>query len=253
MQVTTVNGVELSYLSLGTGPHAILCIPGALGTATHHYQPQLDHFGKDGSGFKIVSFNPRGYGGNSKVQRPTENPIETDAKDGYELMKVLSIREFTVLGWCDGGSAAIILASKFPEAVKKLIVFGSRSYITEEEIKVYETTRDVRNWDADSYRSKVDIYGFSFQQLWSNWLDSLIKYHTLNKGDICTKELPRVLCPTLIIHGKNNGMCPMSHAEYLRDHIPGSRLEIIKDGRHMIHFKHQYKFNKLVEEFLKAV
>ena len=27
-----------------------------------HYEPQLDYFGREGSGFKIVSFDPRGYG-----------------------------------------------------------------------------------------------------------------------------------------------------------------------------------------------
>ncbi len=167
------------------------------------------------------------------------------------MQRALSIKEFSVLGWCDGGTAGIIMASRFPQAVKKLVVFGTRSHVTEEEIKVYETTRDVRNWDADTYRPKVDIYGFSFQRLWSSWLDSLIKCHCLNKGDICTKELPNVHCPTLIIHGKKDGMCPVLHAEYLRDHIQGSRLEVLKEGKHMIHYKHQYKFNKLVEDFLK--
>ena len=248
-----MNGVELSYLSLGTGSNSLLFIPGALGTPRHHYQPQLDHFGRAGSDFRVVSFTPRGYGGvDGKTERPTENSFEIDARDGFELMKSLLIPEFSVLGWCDGGTAGIYLASRFPQVVKKLVVFGTRSYITNEEIETYEKTRDVKNWDDDIYWPKVEIYGFSFQKMWSNWLDSMIKYRTTNKGDICTRELPNVSCPTLIVHGKMDGMCPLFHGEYLRDNIQGSRLEVMKEGRHRLHFKHQYRFNKLVEDFLKA-
>ena len=252
MDVARVNGVELNYLSRGNGSHAILCIPGALGSAPHQYKPQLDHFGRDGSDFRIISFNPRGFGENSKTERPQENALETDASDGYELMKFLSIEEFSLLGWCSGGMACMFLASNYPQVVKKLIVFGAKAYSTDEEIQLYETIRDIKNWEESIYQEMVGIYGSSLQSKWSHVLDSRIKHHTLNKGDICMKALPKILCPTLIIHGAKDKFCPAFHASYLRDHIDKSQLEIIAEGRHALHFKYKQKFNQLVEEFLKA-
>ena len=248
-----MNGVELNYLSRGNGSHVILCIPGALGSAPHHYKPQLDHFGRDGSGFRVISFNPRGYGEYSKTERSQENSLETDASDGYELMKFLSIKEFSVLGWCSGGMASMFLASKFPQVVKKLVVFGAKAYSTDEEIQLYETIRDIRNWEESIYQQMVGIYGPSLQGKWSSVLDSRIKHHTQNNGDICTKALPNISCPTLIIHGAKDEFCPVFHAEYLRDHIDKSQLEIIEEGKHALHFKHQHKFNKSVEEFFKKL
>ena len=38
--VTLRNGHRLCYQLRGNGPHAILCIPGALGTALIHFLPQ---------------------------------------------------------------------------------------------------------------------------------------------------------------------------------------------------------------------
>ena len=250
MQVVRVNGVELSYVSIGTGPNSLLCIPAVLGTL---FSPLPATAGPLWKGWKCLFHTPRGYGKDSKVERPTENADETDAMDGLELMRFLSIKEFSVLAWCSGGRAGISLASKFPQAVKKLVIFGVRSYVTEKEIQYYETQRDISSWDTALYKPLVEIYGLiSLQRLWSSRLDSLVKCYTLNNGDICTKEVSKVRCPTLIIHGQNDGMCPVFHAEYLRDHIQGSRLELIEGGRHMIQFKHQHKFNKMVEEFLKT-
>ena len=66
--VTVRNGHQLHYQLRGNGPHAILCIPGALGTALIHFLPQLEYFGREGSGFTFVCMEPLGYG----ASRPPE-------------------------------------------------------------------------------------------------------------------------------------------------------------------------------------
>lgn len=145
LSTATVNDVTLYYVCKGNGPHAVLCIPGALGTIDH-YAPQLDYFGREGSGYKVVAFDPRGFGESRDVYRPPNMEglaTEADAKDGYELMRSLSLTKFSLFGWCSGGRGALILASMFPQSVRKLVVFGVRSYITSNELQVYESKRDI--------------------------------------------------------------------------------------------------------------
>ena len=121
-----VNGIKLFYDSRGNGSHALLCIPGAMGTAKSDFTLQVDHFGLR-DGFKIVAFDPRGY---RNSRRPPERPFvgtssfENDAKDAKVLMDALGIQKFSVLGWSDGGITGLILASLFPDAVKCLVVWG---------------------------------------------------------------------------------------------------------------------------------
>ena len=60
---STINGVQLHYEVRGNGMHLVICIPGALGSARSHYEPQLDYFGREGSGFlKLCRLIHRGYG-----------------------------------------------------------------------------------------------------------------------------------------------------------------------------------------------
>lgn len=42
-------------------------------------------------------------------------------------------------------------------------------------------------------------------------------------GSICQQLLPRIKCPTLIIHGEKDPLVPRFHAEYIHEHIKGSR------------------------------
>ena len=69
-------------------------------------------------------------------------------------MLSLSLSKFSVLALCSGGE----LASKFPQSVRSLVVFGTRSYITEDEVEVYERIRDVGVWDTKGHGPLEEIY-----------------------------------------------------------------------------------------------
>ena len=68
--------------------------------------------------------------------------------------------------------SAIILAALFPESVQKLIIWGSNAYVTKDDIELFEKTRDVSNWSRRMRETMENIYGDSFQSLWSRWIDA---------------------------------------------------------------------------------
>ena len=245
-----VNGVLLHYVVKGNGPHTLLCIPGAVGTAKYHYTAQLDYFGREGSDYTLVSFDPRGYGESEVVERQKDvSCYLTDAKDAHGLMQALSHTRYSVFGWCDGGVVAIKLAAIFPESVRSLIVCGTRAYITKDELSFYVKDRDVTKWPP----TKMRTFDAVFQVLWDAWIEMITNCYEENDGDICTQDLPKVTCLTLIVHGAKDDMCPLFHGEYLRDHMARNRLEVVKIGKHFLHFKYHEEFNKMVEAFLGEV
>ena len=249
-----VNGVQLYYEARGSGEHHVLCIPGALGTTRTDFGPQLEYFGRDESGYTVIAFDPRGYGGSRPPPREFVTKPETfpkvDALDAYELMKVLDISKFSVLGWSDGGVSAIVLASRFPNVVRKIIVWGAYAFLMNSDVEIRETTRDVTNWSVKMREPFEAIYGTRFPKMWSDWLDAIREIYTTDKN-FCTDELPKVSCPTLVIHGAKDPLCPVLHPEYIAKNIKDSKLHLFPEGKHNVHLRFPKEFNELVDRFLK--
>jgi len=101
-QKCLVNGVELHFTQSGRGPHPILCIPGAMAPSQWAFASQLEHFGREGRGYTIDAYDPRGYGNSRPPDREyqliTEHHLKTDASDAYHLMKSLGYPQFSMLG-----------------------------------------------------------------------------------------------------------------------------------------------------------
>ncbi len=247
-----INGVKLHYEVRGDGSHPILCIPGALLTARTSFGPQLDYFGRPGSGFTIVSFDPRGYGASRPANRYGENFYLQDALDGVGLMQHLSFPSYSVLGWCGGGISALFMAARYPDKVKMIATIGSRAFATQEDLQRYETFRDESALSPEYRRIFLKLYGESAQSIWCEWIDSFKQLVIKNDGDICKKELCKIQCPTLICHGAIDPVVPLSHSEYLHKHITGSQLMVMEKGKHDIHLKFSEEFNKKLEEYLKS-
>ena len=249
-----VNGVHLYYEARGSGEHHVLCIPGALGTTRTDFGPQLEYFGRDESGYTVIAFDPRGYGGSRPPPRKFVTKPETfltvDALDACELMKVLGSPKFSVLGWSDGGISAMILAGRFPSVVSKMIVWGGNAFITEGDLELFEKTRDVANWSARMREPFEAIYGAKFPKMWSDWGDAMKEIYATN-SNLCRDELPKVSCPTLVIHGAKDPLVPMLHPEYIVKNIKDSKLHLFPEGKHNVHLRFAKEFNELVDRFLK--
>ncbi|XP_077439508.1 valacyclovir hydrolase isoform X1 [Vanacampus margaritifer] len=131
-----VNGVQLYYEKAGTGKHAVLLIPGALGSTKTDFQPQLKSLNRDL--FTVVGWDPRGYGQSRPPDR--DFPLdffERDARDGVDLMKTLGFATFSLLGWSDGGITALIAAAKNPHLINKTLVWGSNAFVSQKDLDIY--------------------------------------------------------------------------------------------------------------------
>ncbi|KAJ8279892.1 hypothetical protein COCON_G00069580 [Conger conger] len=245
-----VNGVDLFYQRTGTGQHAVMLLPGALGSGETDFGPQIESLNK--RRFTVVSWDPRGYGNSRPPERDfPPDFFEQDAKDAVDLMLALDFKRFSLLGWSDGGITALIAAARNPSLIQKLVVWGSNAYVSQEDVKVYNAIRDVSAWSPRMRKPMEDMYGAQgFPKLWEAWVDGFSQFAQRPEGNICRELLPLISCPTLIVHGEKDPLVPSCHPQYLLQHIQGSRLHLMPEGKHNLHLRFAAEFNQLVEEFL---
>uniref|UniRef100_A0A8D3B4Q7 AB hydrolase-1 domain-containing protein n=2 Tax=Scophthalmus maximus TaxID=52904 RepID=A0A8D3B4Q7_SCOMX len=246
-----VNGADLYYEQTGRGKHGVLLLPGALGSTRTDFGPQLKSL--DRERFTVVGWDPRGYGRSRPPDRDFPPDFyERDAADAVDLMKALGFGRFSLLGWSDGGISALIAAAGHSDLIRKMVVWGSNAFITQQDLDLYDAVRDVSKWSARMRQPLEDVYGAeAFADTWEAWVDGVAQFIKRPAGNICMELLPLITCPTLIIHGEKDPMVPTLHAQYLHKHIQGSRLHLMPEGKHNLHLRFPDEFNKLVENFLE--
>nr|XP_040040955.1 valacyclovir hydrolase [Gasterosteus aculeatus aculeatus] len=246
-----VNGVDLYYEQTGTGKHAVLLLPGALGCTKTDFGPQLKSLNKERH--TVVGWDPRGYGRSRPPDRDFPSDFfERDAKDAVDLMKALGFGKFSLLGWSDGGITAMIAAAKNPDVISKMVVWGANAFVSQQDLELYNAVRDVSKWSAKMRKPMEEVYGAeAFAKTWEAWGDGIAQFAKRPEGSICLELLPLIRCPTLVIHGEKDPMVPSFHPQHLLKHIQGSRLHLMPEGRHNIHLRYADEFNQLVENFLE--
>lgn len=141
----------------------------------------------------------------------------------------------------------MILAAANPKSVRKLIIWGSNSYVCDEDREQLLKLRDARTALSHRFRDKyIGVYGEEyFYRLWDQMV---AHYITLN--DICKGDLEKIECPVLILHGDHDPLVAREHPVYLVNHLPNATLFRFAEGKHNIHQTYAQEFNKLVEDFL---
>ncbi|XP_012062665.1 PREDICTED: valacyclovir hydrolase [Atta cephalotes] len=249
-QKVKVNNMEINYARVGTGDHPVLLLPGALGSIWTDFKPQMENMNVNE--LTIVAWDPPGYGKSRPPDRTFPNDFyQRDATWAYNLMKTLGYSKFSLIGWSDGGITSLLLASAYPDSVYRMVVFGANAYIHPNEIKIYESIRDINKWSEKMRTPMIQIYGEDyFQKMWSDWIDAVLRLYEKQNGDLCKQVLPKIKCPTLIIHGTKDAIVLPEHPTYLKQNIANSKLHIFEKGAHNLHLRYSEEFNNLVTNFL---
>ncbi|ESO83077.1 hypothetical protein LOTGIDRAFT_133979, partial [Lottia gigantea] len=247
----TVNGARIHYTTTGHGNHVVLLLPGALGCAKTDYEPQLNGMKKDK--FSMICFDPRGYGKSRPPDRDwPADYFRRDAEDAVGLMKKLSIKKFSVLGWSDGGITGLILAGQYPDLVKHLVVWGSNAYVAPGDVPLFEGMSDIDTWSERMRQPFLEVYGEKyFRAQWQNWVKAYCRYYHEKGGDICKEDIKKIKCPTLIVHGEKDPLVSPEHPSYLHSNIPHAKLHLMPEGKHNLHMRFAAEFNQIVEKFLE--
>lgn len=225
----------------------VLCMPGAMGTAETDFGYQFDGLS---ASHGVVSLDPRGYGkSRPPSRRYPKDFYHVDANDAADVMDALGCKAYHVIGWSDGAISATLLASKRPDHVRKLVVFGIQASITKEDVDMYDGMRDVEKaWSKRMLATHREVYGDDLEAMWNSFCDAMQAIYN-DGGDFCMNEAKSLKCPTLILHGEKDPIVPGHHPEWFKENIAGAKMHVFSGGKHNIHQKFADEFNQRCIDF----
>ncbi len=264
MTIVTVNGIDLFYEALGDGEPLVL----VSGYTQDHtsWATALPVFSKK---YRTIVLDNRGSGQTVVPDRPFT--IEDMADDISGLLDSLNIKKASVIGISLGGMIAQALAIRHPEKVKGLVLCSTGSRGSPRSKFVLGTLAE------ELAKGKIDhefYYKMVFPLLFSNnffanpdMLKMVMSRTLASKVDPAnilrqrqaidtvdlTTRLGSIKAATLVVHGNEDILFPISYGRELATGIPKAKLVALEGGNHMAYAEMADKVIPQVMGFLASV
>jgi pimeloyl-ACP methyl ester carboxylesterase len=216
------------------------------------------------TGFYVIRYDNRDTGRSTSYEPGTIHySLDDMAEDAVRVLDAYGLSSASIAGASLGGMIAQLLALRYPERVRRLILLISGPVAVEEGITLPPIDQKVLDHHAKSgsvdWGNEKDAVDFMVNG-WrvtagtrqpfdekliralaqeeyhrSKCLLSMFNHALLSGGEWAQGQLGRIQAPTLIIQGTEDPVLPFPHAEYLARVIPGARLVALKGTGHELH------------------
>jgi pimeloyl-ACP methyl ester carboxylesterase len=266
-----VNGVELHYITAGTGDPVIL-LHGGQGDY-RSWEPQMAALSRY---YHVISYSRRYNYPNQNPQTATNHSAIVEAEDLAALVKTLHLKRADFVGTSMGAATALTLAIRHPNLVRSLVLaeppilsfakhFQDGALYDDFMRRIQDPARDAfaSGNDEDAMRYFVD--GFAKP----GRFDSLAPEARLgvmqNAGffrmmvrsenpypDISRRDLGSLRVPVLVITGEKTVEIHRRIDEELSRMIPRARSAMIPNAGHGSPRENPGAFTEVVENFLET-
>jgi 2-hydroxymuconate-semialdehyde hydrolase len=259
----SAGGVQTNYHDVGQGP-AVLFIhgsgPGV--SAWANWRLTIPALAKS---YRVIAPDMVGFGFSDRP-KGVEFRKETWVGQAIGLLDALGIEKAHVVGNSFGGAIALATAILHPERVGRLVMMGSAGVsfpITpgldavwgykpsfgamRKLLDIFAYDRGLVNDELAELRYRASIRpGFqeSFAAMFpaprQRWVDALAS------SEADTRAIPH---ETLIIHGRDDKVIPLSNSLTLLDWIERSQLHVFGRCGHWVQIEHAARFANLLDGF----
>ncbi len=235
---------------------------------------QLEELPKEG--FRAIAFDHRGHG--RSVLGREGHTLENLGRDVKTVLEGLDLHGAVLVGHSIGGVAVQSFVTRFPhiaaERVAGIVLlstlaytpFGSRSTRTKARLeKISKRTPNAQwLWDAPNLGFLAARVGFGknphpshvdlVRQMMSECpAETRREAPRVLVGLDLTRELPKVRIPTLVVVGTADVLTPPFEARRIAQLISGARLELMRDGGHMLMLEQTDQLDRLIVDFAREV
>ncbi|GKS59631.1 hydrolase [Nitrospira sp.] len=180
-----------------------------------------------------------------RVEVPCRSPSRAEAV--AELLQKAPDR-FALAGQSYGGWLGQVVAATAPERVSKLMLFHTFSRLTDAHLETFRHWVDLIDQNHLTPSLQASLTGavhprrlkdrnfletlYTMQQAFPlegrrNQLQAIInEYETASL-------LPDIVCPTLVVHAREDSVFSLEEHQYMAQHITGAKLTILEECGHM--------------------
>jgi pimeloyl-ACP methyl ester carboxylesterase len=259
------NGIRTNYLEAGSGDETVLLIHGSGPGVTSYANWRLvipslaEHF-------RVVAPDMVGFGFSERPEG-VQYGLDTWADQTVGLMDAIGIEQAHLVGNSFGGGIALRIATKHPDRVGKLVLMGSMGVpfdITEGLERVWGYEPSVENMrqvlhtfvhnqeriDDELARSRYEgSIQPGFQEAFSAMFPAP-RQRWVEAMTVADEELKKLTHETLIVHGREDAVIPVSNSYYLEGILPNADLSVYANCGHWSMIERNADFNRQVRDFL---
>jgi pimeloyl-ACP methyl ester carboxylesterase/DNA-binding CsgD family transcriptional regulator len=234
----TSGGLRIAYQVIGAGPDLVM-VPGLTSHLEIQWRdPGYRRFVRSLSSFcRLVRFDKRGTGLSDPVAEPPE--LDQRVADLKAVISAAKCRRPVVLGFSDGGPAAVALAAAHRRLVRALILYGTSPRRPPGPV-MRQLRGMARQWgQGDSLAmfaptlagelARRDRAVFERASASPGMIRALVESLTLT--DV-RSLLAEVAVPALVLHRRSD-FVPFAEAELMTRGIRGARLVELEGSDHL--------------------
>lgn len=250
----------MAYEDIGRGK-AILFIHGyPLNRAM--WQPQMDGLSQS---LRVIAPDLRGHGDSTSTKGTYS--MELLADDCLSLINHLGIDKVYLCGLSMGGYISFVFVNKYPHRLAGLILTSTRANPdtlegkanrdhTIQNAQINGTAPIIENMIPNllspySLQNRPELVEKLRRIMQSVTLEGIIgDLSGMKERKDSSPLLPLITVPTLIIHGRDDPLIPVSEAQAMKTAIPHSQLVILDRCGHLPNLEASNQFNQAILDFI---
>ncbi len=244
-QRLSVHGRRLYFEEYGEGRRPLVLLHGGLSTIRGSFDKQLPAFAKN---HHVIAIEQTGHGHSSDADIPFS--YRQMADDTVVVLRRLKVRKADIVGWSDGGILALLIASRHPELVHRLVISGANIRLvglSPAEVKAIRESspEQLAEGIAPGAYGKVspdgrDHWPVVVKKVWTMWLTRVV----MDKADLAA-----IKAPVLVVSGDND-IIPLEHTMEIFRSLPKAQLLILPGTGHHTFDEAADMFNPIILDFL---
>ena len=265
-QVVVGNNL-ISFNQSGTGDSAVIFL--------HGWRSQKEVWGSvcrrigesENRSFKLYALDLPGFGGSPA---PTKQPLDklgtpqsTNIEEGWGVgdyaetvkgfIEKLELKNVIIVGHSFGGRVGVKLASKYPSIISKLVLVDSAGFANQTAKK--SAIGIIAKIAKPFFKAKF-MQGLRHKIYNTIGAEDYVATPNLQKtfvnvvSEDLSKDMEKIICPTLIITGENDKDTPVEFGKRMQTIIHNSKFVILPGSGHFSFLDKPEDFLKILYEFM---
>ena len=153
--------------------------------------------------------------------------METEADILHKILEICKIDKAILFGHSDGGTIALIAASKYPDKISGVITEGAHVFVEEKTLEGIRKAVD-SYYTTDLKDKLIKYHGDKTDAVFRVWTETWLSVDFRNWN--IETFLPGIKCPCLIIQGDNDKYGSNKQVESIINGVSGITEKLIVPG-----------------------